>query len=293
MDVSRKWADEQDNEDYDKDLPITLNTERLSDGSIRKTIVEYKTNESGHKVKVVKKVRLYKAKVNVNRAVEQRKSWKKFGECQNGPSGPEKGITTVGEDVFLELTNRPEDDKQKKKKNEEVVNLDIQCRKCGNKGHWTLKCPFVGLETRLNVGSGGASSSSTTGSDSPRSISSSSSSSLGKYRPPIPRDRDFSSPNDTADGEFRRTQREEWTIRVTHLSEDTKEADLQDLFKPFGHVMRIFLAKGGDRNAKSKGFAFVTFSKREEAANAIQRLNGFGYDHLILHVEWAKPSSKN
>ena len=37
-----------------------------------------------------------------------------------------------------------------------------------------------------------------------------------------------------------------------------------------------------------QGFAFVSFASREDAANAIKNLNGFGYDHLILKVEWAK-----
>ena len=33
------------------------------------------------------------------------------------------------------------------------------------------------------------------------------------------------------------------TIRVTNLSEDTRESDLQELFRPFGPISRIFLAK--------------------------------------------------
>ena len=36
------------------------------------------------------------------------------------------------------------------------------------------------------------------------------------------------------------------TIRVTNLSEDTRESDLQDLFRPFGTISRIYLAK--DKN---------------------------------------------
>ncbi len=32
------------------------------------------------------------------------------------------------------------------------------------------------------------------------------------------------------------------TIRVTNLSEDTRETDLQELFKPFGAISRIYLA---------------------------------------------------
>ena len=37
-----------------------------------------------------------------------------------------------------------------------------------------------------------------------------------------------------------------------------------------------------------QGFAFINFVHREDAARAIQSVQGFGYDHLILNVEWAK-----
>jgi RNA recognition motif-containing protein len=33
------------------------------------------------------------------------------------------------------------------------------------------------------------------------------------------------------------------TLRVTNLSEDTSEMDLAELFRPFGHTQRIYLAK--------------------------------------------------
>lgn len=95
------------------------------------------------------------------------------------------------------------------------------------------------------------------------------------------------------------------TIRVTNLSEDTTESDLQELFRPFGHIHRIFLAKDkvtGQSKVISKeqlkisncfgfffqGYAFINYSKREDAAKAILNLSGYGYDHLILNVEWAK-----
>ena len=32
-------------------------------------------------------------------------------------------------------------------------------------------------------------------------------------------------------------------VRVTNLSEDTREGDLHDLFRPFGPVQRVYLAK--------------------------------------------------
>lgn len=107
------------------------------------------------------------------------------------------------------------------------------------------------------------------------------------------------------------------TIRVTNLSEDTRETDLQELFRPFGSISRIYLAKDkttgqskvdgllwgvgvGSRGPVTdpllttsmstlpQGFAFISFHRREDAARAIAGVSGFGYDHLILNVEWAK-----
>lgn len=81
------------------------------------------------------------------------------------------------------------------------------------------------------------------------------------------------------------------TIRVSNLSEDTKEADLQDLFQPFGSIFRIYLAKDKE-TMTSRGFAFVSFNRRDDAERAMAALNGYGYDHLILRLEWAKPSNR-
>jgi len=79
------------------------------------------------------------------------------------------------------------------------------------------------------------------------------------------------------------------TLRVSNLSDDTGEEDLQVLFRPFGPVQRTFLAK--DRiTGLSRGFAFVNFVRREDAAVAMEKLAGYGYDHLILQIEWAQPS---
>lgn len=41
---------------------------------------------------------------------------------------------------------------------------------------------------------------------------------------------------------------------------------------------------------QSRGFAFVSYYQKSDAESAMQALQGYGYDHLILKLEWAKPS---
>ncbi|GFH07979.1 eukaryotic translation initiation factor 3 subunit 4 [Haematococcus lacustris] len=81
------------------------------------------------------------------------------------------------------------------------------------------------------------------------------------------------------------------SVRVTNLSEDVTEADLQELFRPFGHVTRCFVAVDRE-TGENRGFAFVNYAMREDAERAIRALNGFGYDNLILRVEFAQPRAE-
>merc|ERR1719409_877317 len=83
---------------------------------------------------------------------------------------------------------------------------------------------------------------------------------------------------------------QEASLRITNLSEDVKEGDLQELFGQFGRLQRVYLAKHMD-TFLSKGFAFVTYYNRDDGQRAINKLNGHGYDNLILQVQWAKPKA--
>jgi translation initiation factor 3 subunit G len=62
----------------------------------------------------------------------------------------------------------------------------------------------------------------------------------------------------------------------------------QELFQPFGQISRIYIAYDRE-TGESRGFAFVNFVHREDAARAVERLDGYGYDNLILRVEFAAP----
>lgn len=93
------------------------------------------------------------------------------------------------------------------------------------------------------------------------------------------------------DRDMMRERREDQpTLRVTNLSEDATDADIMDLFDRFGHVSRVFLARDRETGI-CKGFAFVSFTSREDAQRALEMIDGRGYDNLILRVEWAKSSA--
>jgi len=184
-------------------------------------------------------------------------------------------------------------DESEAKSKKDLSTLGIVCRNCGKTGdHWTLKCPY------FNASGGTPLPSSNISSDVEKSAAAIGGGGDGKYVPPSrrggggpPSSSPSSSSSSTGGSEAPRRD-ESSTIRVTNLSEDTKESDLQELFHRFGPISRIYLAK--DKNTLlSKGFAFINFVYREDAAKAIEKLSGkFGYDHLILRLEWAKPSNK-
>jgi len=276
-----KWGDQEENEEFQNE--IITETDPDKEGAIHKTVVEYKTNEKKQKVKIVKRIKVFKKKVKISQAVEKRKKWRKFGECSGAAPGPEKGITSIGDEVFFDLV-KGQKSAENKLKRQEASSLGIVCRNCGKTGdHWTLKCPYkdkissAGMTQNLDL------PVSTMGSTDKE----------GKYVIPVNRPGARSSSESTSttmDSRAGRSSRDETaTIRVTNLSEDTKESDLSELFRTFGPISRIYLAK--DKiSGLSKGFAFVNFVYREDAGKAIEKLSGFGYDHLILHLEWAKPS---
>lgn len=90
------------------------------------------------------------------------------------------------------------------------------------------------------------------------------------------------------------TEREgtENTLRVSNLSKATTEDDLQELFGRFGRIHRLSLPKTEDKfgDKVPRGFAYIAFVRRQDAEAAMESLQGYGYDHLIIKIEWAKPN---
>jgi len=266
---SKRWGDEEEAEE----LPPPQET--IDENGV-KTTIEYKLNDKGQRVKITRKYRLYKTVTRYNKRVEERKKWKKFGDCAGLPPGPESGITSIGEEVFITLGTSQQ--REEEKKDVSSVPSTVTCRTCLKVGdHYTLKCPYkMALP-------GAAENSNNNNDEQPKDGAPSTS----KYVPPNRRGQGRL--GEDGDDNGTRRKDEGSTVRVTNLSEETKESDLQELFRPFGPISRVYLAKDKITNL-SRGFAFINFVHHDDAARAIDKLSGFGYDHLILHLEWAKPS---
>lgn len=205
----------------------------------------------------------------VNRSAAARKRWEKFGQERGKPPGPDVATTTVGEQVFLKLSlgeaqkETVQDDEDKIR--EKLKDKTILCRICkGN--HFTTKCPYKDTLKPQDEVSTPTEETKEEG---------------GRYIAPALR---FG-----GDKKGDRERRDESTLRITNLSEDTRESDVHELFRPYGQISRVFLARDRETN-QCKGFAFVSFAMREDAARALEAVDGHGYDNLILRVEWAKSS---
>ncbi len=69
----------------------------------------------------------------------------------------------------------------------------------------------------------------------------------------------------------------------TQVSEFAEEQDLREMFARFGQVTRVFLARDRE-TGRAKGFAFVSFADRSDAAKACEKMDGCKSHELTLHV---------
>jgi len=283
-----KWADAEDNPLSPKagEGPQTF----LRDGI--KTVTEIK-RENGRRVRIVKRFRIIKKPMKVNKHVLARRKWAKFGACAGAPPGPEPNVTYVSSNEVVDLADlKPQrrEDATKEQESDPLISLKAQgsivtCHNCGQRGHWTRLCPKparalgAAFSDEQKSGPGGEKKGLGGGAGGPGG-------GTGKYVPVHLRG-----------GEGRgagrgvamlRERDDSATLRVTNLSEDTTEDDLRELFGPFGKLMRVYLAKD-QATRESRGFAFINFDDKRAAEQAIAKLNGHPYGHLILRVEWAKP----
>ncbi|CCU75953.1 unnamed protein product [Blumeria hordei] len=283
------WADDEELDDrIDEQLPPTTTTTN-KDGT--QTIVSYRINDDGKKVKSTRRIRFITHKEVVNPRVAERKQWAKFGLSAKDGAGPDSSTTSIGENIiFRPSTNWRKDAKEEKTEagsmKDKLKDKKVKCRIC-NGEHFTARCPFK--DTMAPVGEENAVEASGGASDSPEGPGA-----LGagkaSYVPPHMRSGAAAAAGDRMGGGKYDRDRDDATLRVTNVSEMAEEQELRDMFERFGRVTRVFLAKDRE-TGMAKGFAFISFQERSDAAKACEKMDGYGFKHLILRVEFAKKAA--
>lgn len=163
----------------------------------------------------------------------------------------------------------------------------VVCRLCKG-GHFTAKCPYKDQLAELDSAAAaledGEEAMAAAGSGAGRLAAPGSGAAGGRYVPPSQRGAGGA-------GESMFRSRDDLpTLRVTSLSVDAQDDDLRSLFEPFARSGRLARANVvRDRETReSKGFGFVSFESRKDAEMALQKMNGYGYDSLILNVSWSR-----
>jgi len=291
----QKWADVDEDED---EIPTgkagqaasgtTFETQADKDGI--KTVIQY-TERNGQTYKVTKKVKVTKLSSRTNGAILERKEMKKFGTAAtNEPKHEAMLIVKSEETVKVEFSQKPamqlatRDDVEEKFYEESLTVCEGLFKK---KEAWAGKTT-LGTETAAEpVGGNAAADAAPTPAAAGPTPGGANANEPGRYVPPSLRGKGGDGKGGGKDAQSAQAQQEA-SLRITNLSEDVKEGDLQDLFGQCGRLQRVYLAKDM-QTFQSKGFAFITYYNREDAQKAINKLNGHGYDNLILQVSFAKP----
>jgi len=237
----------------------------------------------------------------VPKPVAERKKLPKFGGAAEDPPGPQPSNVVPAEEMKMQFIRNAQGELLELKSEEDPLAMlktrttMFTCQHC--KGdHFTKNCPYkdlieqqkalleADLRASESIRTGGTGEDDAIKRDADAKMKS------GTYVPPAMRSRAAAAEASAASQLDR--GRDDNTVRVTNISEDTTEDDLKELFKLQGkaNIQRIFLAKD-KTSGRSKGFAFVTYKTRDDADRAIRVLHGHRYGYMILKVEWAKQTA--
>lgn len=213
-------------------------------------VFEFKTNEKGEKVKVVKKIHKYTLIKKVSTAVINRKeTWKKFGKAIEKDN--DKCTFLSDNEVFMEPPEKVDNTKKVETPSDTDKNkiFEKKCAKCNEK-HWSRICPINENEKLKN--------------STPDKYLKSKETSL-----PVEVDKST-------------------TVFINNLTKDIKEYDLYDLIISKNNsikISKIYIPKEYNTDI-SKGIAFVMTKTKKHAENLISCLNNIGHNNLILKVSF-------
>eukprot|EP00930_Biecheleria_cincta_P068567 TRINITY_DN560_c0_g1_i2.p1 TRINITY_DN560_c0_g1~~TRINITY_DN560_c0_g1_i2.p1 ORF type:complete len:316 (-),score=101.05 TRINITY_DN560_c0_g1_i2:288-1181(-) len=288
----KKWADVDEDEDEAFDAGPAKSGARFetkADAQGLKTVIEY-TERDGNTYRVTRKIRQTVNTKWISAGMIERQQMAKFGKAATNSEADERTMCVRSvEEVNIEFTKKvavdlsQRDDAEDKFFEESLALTESLMRE---KKVWTdinkeMKEVGIGEEDKKDADDkkpAAADAAAAPGAP-------------GKYVPPSIRAATEGGKGTGKDGKKGKGgfgDQAEASLRVFNLSDDVKEGDLQDLFGQCGRLQRVFLAKDMT-TFQSKGFAFITYYNREDAQRAIDKLNGHGYDNLIMKVEWAKP----
>lgn len=254
-----------------------------------KTVIDYGMSDEGYLAKTTTVVKVEQVTKTVSKAVAARKNWAKFGDSAGKGAGLEKGITTVSiDEINMEWLDHDEGDEEEEEEANfaEMAARDIQSRLKMERFRRRQEERKLGVANWAQMMSMEAAAKNPNAAPAPglRAGDVGREGDGSKYVPPSKR----GGAGAASAGESMYSRDDSATVRISNVSRNTEEADLEELCKTFGPIRRIFLSRDRD-TGESKGFAFVAYVNVSDAAQCIARLDGYGYDHLILSVEWSKP----
>ncbi|CAH8671042.1 unnamed protein product [Schistosoma curassoni] len=280
--VSLSWTDELTE---DSELPPV--EEKFDSERNIKTVVRYFFNEDGDLIKETKEYQ--REKRVVASRVADRKKWKKFGASKSDPSGGNLANTYPADIVTMQIVQSRQPEQEQKRQEEMNVKTKlgepvIVCNYCKG-GHFTRTCPYKSDMEAMQLLQEQLRAKTEPTEETAKELQNDRS---GRYIPPSLRG-DAANTSGSSMSTDKRPF-DENTVRVTNLPPDTTADELKSVFSAFGHVVRIYPAKD-KLTQQNRGFAFISFRTAEEAKSAIYGVNGLRHNHVVLKVDWAKPSN--
>ena len=266
----KSWGDDDEEEDPETKVDAHGIKER----------VRYSENAKGQKVKVTMKIKVNDVTLRVPKRVAARRNMPRFGDANEG----EQNVTLLSKE-FIPMEHP--DDALIEDKDTGLASTLREFIQRQNERQIVQESGFdidnIGDNIFGNSADGAAEKKEETKSD--------------KYIPPGAKGRPIAGGGSTIESAFGPAK--DTTIRVSNLPKQVTDDDVRDLFEPFGRVLRLAVPKAekideqGRTIKEPRGFAYITYLRPEDAEDAFNTLQGYGYGHLILRLEWSKPMVKD